>query len=193
MNALQLFFELGLSHVLDFEGYDHVLFLIVMVAAFSLHDWKQVLGLVTCFTIGHTVSLVLSSYEIVQFDSAIIEFLIPVTILITAAFNILKFTSSNNQKKTWLLYVTTLFFGLIHGFGFSTYFKMMSSSQDKLVPLLGFALGIELAQIIIVCSVLILGFVALRMINVSRRDWVMVLSSIVVGVVLPILKDTWPY
>ena len=193
MNALQLFFELGLNHVLDFEGYDHILFLIVMVAAFSLHDWKQVLGLVTCFTIGHTVSLVLSSYEIVQFDSAIIEFLIPVTILITAAFNILKFTSSNNQKKSWLLYVTTLLFGLIHGFGFSTYFKMMASSQDKLVPLVGFALGIELAQIIIVCSVLILGFVALRILNVSLRDWVMVLSSIVVGVVLPILKDTWPF
>lgn len=192
MSQLQLFFELGLKHVLDFNGYDHILFLIVLVVSYTFNDWRKVLGLVTFFTIGHTVSLVLSSYDIVNFNSAAIEFLIPISILVTAIYNMSNAEKTTN-KSNWVLLVATLFFGVIHGLGFSTYFKMMASGGEKVTSLLGFALGIEVAQVIIVCVVLILGFIIQRMLNVSRQLWILISSSIVIGIVLTILKETWPF
>lgn len=192
MSQFWLYFRLGLEHVLDWNAYDHILFLIVLVAAYSFHTWKRVLWLVTIFTLGHTISLFLSVYEIVVVDSTWVEFLIPVTILITAIFNMINANKKESKNNISVLYLTTAFFGIIHGLGFSTYFKMIASGTDNLfLPLLEFALGIETAQVIVVLCVMILGFILQNMLRVKRRDWILVISAIVIGIILPILKENY--
>lgn len=192
MSQFWLYFKLGLEHVLDWQAYDHILFLIVLVAAYTFSSWKRILWLVTLFTIGHSLALFLSVYEIVKVDSAYVELLIPITIILTALFNL--FTASKKERNTnhsWL-YFTTVFFGLIHGLGFSTYFKMVSANtESKLSPLLEFALGIETAQVIVVIAVIIFSFIAQNILQVSRRDWILVSSSVVIGIILPILQENW--
>ncbi|MUP44922.1 HupE/UreJ family protein [Gramella sp. BOM4] len=192
MSQFWLYFRLGLDHVLDWQAYDHVLFLVVLVAAYGFSTWKRVLWLVTLFTIGHTLALFLSVYEIVRVASNYVEFLIPVTILVTAIFDII--TAGKKVQKTnfSLLYITAAFFGLIHGLGFSSYFKMIASaSESKFLPLIEFALGIEVAQIIVVLAVMIIGFICQNIFKVSKRDWILVTASIVVGIVLPILQKSY--
>ncbi|WBL25909.1 HupE/UreJ family protein [Zunongwangia sp. HGR-M22] len=192
MSQFWLYLNLGLKHVLDWNAYDHILFFIALVASYTFTSWKKMLWLVTIFTLGHTLALFLSTYEIVMVDTAWVEFLIPVSIMITAIYNIL--TASNKEKSNnpTLLYFTTAFFGIIHGLGFSTYFKMLSSGfSSKIFPLLEFALGIECAQAIVVLCVLILAFITQNFFRVSKRDWVLIVSAIVVGIVLPILRENF--
>lgn len=192
MSQFWLYFRLGLEHVLDWNAYDHILFLIVLVVAYSFHSWKRVLWLVSIFTLGHTLSLFLSVYEIVLVDSSWIEFLIPVTILITAIFNMINAKKKESKNNISVLYLTTAFFGIIHGLGFSTYFKMIASGTESVfLPLLEFALGIETAQVIVVLCVMILGFILQNMLRIKRRDWILVVSAIVIGIILPILKENY--
>lgn len=183
--------QYGLNHVLDINGYDHVLFLMVLSVPYLFKDWKRILILVSVFTLGHTLSLFLAAYDIVQINSALVEFLIPVTILVVAVYNV--FTASRNPKSEHIgvLFISTLFFGLIHGLGFAREFKMfIGRSESKLVPLLEFALGIELAQIIIVFVVLFLGFLGQTVFRFSRRDWKMVVSAMVIGMVIPMIINS---
>lgn len=192
MSQFWLYFRLGLEHVLDWNAYDHILFLIVLVVSYSFTSWKRVFWLVTIFTLGHTLSLFLSTYEIVIVDSSWVEFLIPVTILVTAIFNMINAKKKESKNNIGILYLTTAFFGIIHGLGFSTYFKMIASgTESKLLPLLEFALGIETAQIVVVLVVLIIGFLLQNLLRVKRRDWILIVSAIVIGIVLPILKENF--
>lgn len=191
MTDFFLYLKLGLTHVLDWQAYDHVLFLIVLVAAYNFSNWKRIIILVSLFTLGHTVSLLLANFNMVLVSSKWIEFLIPVTILITAIYNLGASGKNNRSEKVGLFYVITLFFGLIHGFGFATYFKMISGGNE-ILPLLEFALGVEIAQIIVVGAVLILNFIFQTIFRYSKRDWVLVISSIVIGVIIPMLQNTWP-
>lgn len=188
MEDFILFLKLGLYHVLDWQAYDHILFLIVLTVVYALYDWKKVLLLITLFTIGHTLTLTLSAYKIININIEIVEFLIPVTILITALVNIL--TVKNKQtKKTNINLFFAFFFGLIHGLGFSNYFRMIvEESEAKMIPLIEFALGIEIAQVIIVLGILIIGYLAQKIMKISRRDWILVLSAIVIGIVIPMLS-----
>ncbi len=180
--------EYGMNHVLDINAYDHVLFLIVLTIPYIFKDWKRVLLLVSVFTIGHTLSLTLAAYGTISVSSELVELLIPVTILIVALFNVFTAGKGAQKEKIGVLFISTLFFGLIHGLGFAREFRMfVGSSDSKLVPLLEFALGIEIAQIIIVFLVLFLGFLFQTVFRFSKRDWIMVVSSIVVGLVIPML------
>ncbi|MAX71080.1 MAG: HupE / UreJ protein [Flavobacteriaceae bacterium] len=180
--------QYGINHVLDLDGYDHVLFLMVLAVPYLFKDWKRVLLLVSVFTLGHTLSLVLASYGIVSVNGSLVEFLIPVTILITAIYNVFTAGKKERNSKISLLFFSTLFFGLIHGLGFAREFKMFAGqSQNRLELLIEFALGIEIAQIIIVFVVLFIGFLCQTIFRFSRRDWVMVLSSIVIGLVIPMI------
>lgn len=190
MSQFWLYFRLGLEHVLDWQAYDHILFLIVLVAAYSFSSWKKIVWLVTLFTIGHTLALFLSVYGIVKVDPAWVELLIPITIILTAIYNILTAGKKERNNNMGVLYFSTVFFGLIHGLGFSSYFKMVSSNTDSyFLPLLEFALGIETAQIIVVLGVMIFGFILQNIFKVARRDWVLVTSAIVIGIILPILQE----
>ena len=195
MSEFMLYFKIGLNHVLDIDGYDHVLFLIALTVPYAFKDWKRVLLLVTLFTVGHTLALILSVYEIVIIKAALVEFLIPITILVTAGFHL--FTAGKSGKKESITFVAfvTLFFGVIHGLGFSNYFKAIlpGSTTDKLIPLLEFALGIEAAQIIVVIIVLLLSYIVQTFFRFSKRDWTLVMSAFVIGVVLPMIvkSDIW--
>lgn len=180
----------GLFHVLDWNAYDHILFLIVLTVPYAFSSWKKLLYLVTVFTIGHAIALFLAAYEVVAVSSTLIELLIPITIIITAIYNIFTAGKTKRARKLGIYIAATLFFGFIHGFGFSTYFKMMTAgSSSKLMPLLSYTAGIEVAQLAIVLAVLILGFIGQSLFRFSRRDWIMIGSSIVIGVVIPILRE----
>ena len=189
MDNFIFFLKEGLYHVLDWNAYDHILFLIALSVVYNFSNWKKVIWLISLFTIGHTFSLILAAYKVVSVNSDWVEFLIPVTIIITAIANIIFAKSATKNTKTNINLFFALFFGLIHGLGFSGYFKMLiGSTEDKLIPLLEFALGIEVAQLIIVFIILLLGFIFQNIFRFSKRDWILIISSIVIGVVLPILK-----
>ena len=189
MDEFILYFKIGLNHVLDFQAYDHILFLIVLAVVFSFDQLKKVLWLITLFTIGHTFTLALSAYGVLKIDVAIVEFLIPVTIFITGAFNIANTGKSSKNKENINLFFA-MFFGLVHGLGFSNYFRMMIGKEDdKLFPLLEFALGIEMAQVIIVLGILIIGSLLQTFFKVTKRDWVLVTSAIVIGFVIPMIIE----
>ncbi len=183
--------QYGMNHVLDINAYDHVLFLLVLTVPYMFKDWKRVLLLVTMFTLGHTISLVLAVYGVISVNANLVEFLIPITIMIVALYNIFTAGKKSPNEKIGILFFSTLFFGLIHGLGFAGEFKMFVGRTDnKLLPLIEFALGIELAQLIIVFVVLFLGFLCQTIFRFSRRDWMMVLSAIVVGLVIPMLINS---
>ena len=188
MTDFWLYFKLGLEHVLDWQAYDHVLFIIVLCAAYTFNAWRKLLVLVTLFTVGHTISLLLANYGVVSVSGSWIECLIPITILVTALFNLFTAGKEKRAEKLGVLYVATVFFGLIHGFGFASYFKMISGDND-ILHLLEFALGIESAQVIVVILVLIFAFLVQTIFRFNKRDWVLVISSIVIGLVIPMLLD----
>ena len=192
MTDFWLYFNIGLHHVLDIHAYDHVMFLTALTVPYLFKDWKNILLLVTLFTIGHTTALVLSVYGVVTVNSTYVEFLIPITILATALYNL--FTSAKKAVSTGninFVALTTLFFGIVHGLGFSNYFKIIIDKGDnKLLPLLEFALGIEGAQLIVVLTVLILSFLLQRFGGMNRRDWVLVTSAFVAGVVVPMIIES---
>jgi len=175
--------------VLDILAYDHVLFIIVLTIIYNFNQWKKVIWLITFFTIGHSITLGLAAFDLLNIPLEIVEFLIPVTICTTGFFNILKTSSPTDGKQKILLFFA-LFFGLIHGLGFSNYFRLLIGKEDdKILPLIEFALGIEAAQIIIVLCILILGMILQNIFRVSKRDWVLVGSSIVVGIAFPMIIE----
>lgn len=189
MTDFWIYFKIGLSHVLDINGYDHVLFLIALTVPYAFKDWKRILLLVTLFTIGHTFALLLSVFNIVAVKASLVEFLIPITILITAFFNLFTAGKSSKQESITFVGAITVFFGVIHGLGFSNYFKSIlpGNPSEKVVPLLEFALGIEAAQILVVVAVLILSFIIQTLFRFNKRDFTLVMSAFVIGVVVPLI------
>lgn len=192
MSEFWVYFQIGLHHVLDIQAYDHVLFLMALVIPFTFKDWKKIILSVTLFTLGHTTALVFSVYKILVVKASFIEFLIPITILLTAIYNLASIGKSNKKEKINWVFLITLFFGIIHGFGFSNYFNTLlgGSSNSKLVPLLEFALGIEAAQLSVVLAVLVLAYIVQTVFKYSRRDWILVGSAFIVGVVLPMIIES---
>lgn len=192
MSAFWIYFEIGVRHVLDLFAYDHVLFLIALTVPYSFKDWKRLLLLVSLFTVGHTMALLLSVFGVIIIKGNLVEFVIPITILIVAFFNLFKARKSSKNESISVVILITLFFGIIHGLGFASYFKSLlgGSSQSKLLPLSEFALGIEAAQIIVVFVVLILSYIVQTFFRFSKRDWTLVMSSFIIGVVLPMIIES---
>jgi hypothetical protein len=191
MSEFGLYFGLGREHILDYlNGYDHILFVLALCALYSVHDWKKILILVTAFTIGHSVTLALATLEIVNVDSSLIEFLIPLTIFITSTANLFRSEQAISKTKVQLNYLFALFFGLIHGLGFSNFLRSLLGKDHSIISqLLAFNLGLELGQIIVVALFLALSFILVDLMKVSRRDLKLILSSAIAGVALVLLKD----
>jgi hypothetical protein len=191
MSQFQLYFGLGKDHILDYtNGYDHILFVIALCALYQLRDWKQVLVLVTAFTIGHSITLALSTLNIINVKVELIEFLIPVTIFITAVSNIFKKEDTFTGSAIQINYAYAAFFGLIHGLGFSNYLKSILGREKSIISqLLAFNLGLEFGQIIIVAIFLVTSFILVDLFGVNRRDWKLIISSAVAGVALILMKD----
>ena len=190
MSEFWMYTETGLRHVFDIKGYSHVLFLTALLVPFVWKDWKRILLLLSVFTIGHLLAMLLSVFHILTIKASLIAFLIPVTILITAVYNLS--TAGKPAKSDNITAFVALFFGAVHGLRFSEYFRSVLGGS-KLVPLLEFELGIVAAQIITAIVVLLLSFVFQNFLKFSRRDFTLVFSAFVIGVVLPaiIKNDIW--
>lgn len=188
MSEFWLYTKLGLYHVLDWQAYDHILFLIILTVTYTFDNWKKILVLVTLFTLGHTTALFLAAYNVVSVNANLVEFLIPITILVAAIFNVFTAGKTKGKNNIGVLYAATVFFGLIHGLGFSSFFKAVSSNVSaKILPLIEFALGIEIAQLVVVFVVLIISFIIQTIFRFSKRDWILVISSVVIGMVIPMI------
>ena len=184
-------FQDGFYHVLHLSAYDHILFLIVLSVPYLFRDWKRILMLITVFTIGHCISLALTVYDIINVNVKLVTILIPLTILVVALFNVFTAGKKSHGSKIGLLFFTTLFFGLIHGLGFlNTFEGMVSNTENKLIALLEIGLGLEMGQLLVAFIVVFLSFLCQTIFRFSKRDWVMVISAIVVGFVLPMLINS---
>ncbi len=193
MQEFWFYIKLGFNHVLDLGAYDHILFLSALAIPFTFKNWKRVVVLATIFTIAHCTSLALSAFEVATVDVGLIEFLIPITILLTALFNFTYVFGEGKSKGKYVHVLATAFFGLIHGFGFSNYFKMlMAEEEDKVVPLLGFATGIEFSQIAIILVILAVAFAILDLLKVKRRLFIGLASILVIAITIPLLIATFP-
>jgi hypothetical protein len=192
MSQFWIYFQIGLKHVLDIHAYDHVLFLIALTVPYTFKDWKRILLLVSVFTIGHTVALLLSVFGIIAVKVNIVEFLIPITILITALYHLFTAGKAAKNDGVNVIFFVTLFFGIIHGLGFSNYFKTIlgGSATSKLLPLGEFALGIEVAQLVVVFVALIISYIVQTVFRFSKRDWALVMSAFIIGVVIPMIIDS---
>lgn len=191
MSQFQLYFGLGKSHILDYaNGYDHIVFVVALCALYLTREWKQILILITAFTIGHSITLALSTLRIVSFKVELIEFLIPLTIFITAVSNLFKNENAISGKHLQLNYFFAAFFGLIHGLGFSSYLRSILGKEENIfTPLLAFNLGLELGQLIIVSIFMAAAFVLVDLFGLNRRDWKMVISSAIAGIALVLMKE----
>ena len=193
MQEFLFYIKLGLDHVLDFGAYDHILFLSALTVPFTFRNWERELVLATIFTLAHCTSLALSVYEVVTMDVGLIEFLIPVTILLTALFNFAYVYKESLNVGIFMHILATAFFGLIHGFGFSNYFKMlMAEEEDKITPLLGFATGIELSQVTVILIVLTISYVILELLKAKRWIFIAVASILIIVITIPLLIATFP-
>lgn len=181
MDEFGLYFQMGWQHIIAWDGYDHILFIMALSAIYLLQDWRKVLVLVTAFTIGHSITLALSVINVVYVPSRVIELLIPVTIWVTALFNLFK--KEQSATRVQLNYLFALFFGLIHGMGFSAYLKSLLGTQENIwKPLLAFNLGLELGQVMVVLGVLLLAGIFVNVTGVKRRNWNIFLSAAIFGV-----------
>ncbi|HYE55603.1 MAG TPA: HupE/UreJ family protein, partial [Chitinophagaceae bacterium] len=182
MQDFWLYFQLGREHIADWQGYDHILFITALCLRYLLKDWKKVVILVTAFTIGHSITLALSVLNYINIPSAWIEFLIPVTIMITALSNVLQ-PGEEPKKKLPMVYFFALFFGLIHGLGFSNYLKSLLGKSTNIVSeLLAFNLGLEAGQLIIVAVVLLISWLCVSIFKIPRREYTVFMSGGVFGI-----------
>lgn len=192
MQDFIFYLKLGWEHIISLDALDHQLFILALIAVYSYNDFKKILILVTAFTIGHSITLALSSLNVLKVPSNWVEFLIPLTIVITSLDNILM---KNNQKTLMTMnYYLAMIFGLIHGMGFANTARMMLAKEQSIfVPLLGFNIGLELGQVALVIAILILLFILLKLFRVNRKDWILFVSSGVFALALKMTLERLPF
>ena len=181
----------GFYHITDWKGYDHILFVLALCLPYPAKNWRQVLILITAFTIGHSITLALSVFNRILISSSWIEFLIPVTILITALENVRR--NNTGQTHNRWRYGSALIFGLIHGMGFSNYLKSMLGKDESIITqLLAFNVGLELGQLLIVAAVFFIAFVFVQLLNIKRNSWTLFVSGGIFGISLIMALERLP-
>ncbi len=189
MTSFELYFKLGLQHILDLQGFDHILFILSLCAVYVARDWTKILLLVTAFTLGHSLTLALATFQLVQIRPEVIEFLIPVTIACTALLTLIK-PKPNSGKGIQLNYLLALLFGLIHGLGFSNYLRSLLGQEASIwQPLLAFNVGLEVGQIVIVATFLLLTSLV-HLAGMNRKEWTLIISAFILGVACMLLLET---
>ena len=191
MSDVAFYFETGWHHIISWNALDHILFIIALAAIYLAQNWKQVLVLVTAFTIGHSLTLALSVYDVIRFNEKWVEFLIPCTIIATAIFNF--FVKGYQPQSLRINYFLALFFGLIHGMGFANTIRfMLAAKQQIAIPLLSFNIGLEAGQIVVVSVVLLISYLLVNKLKLNRKWWVWALSAMAILVALNMVVDRWP-
>lgn len=194
MSIFYTYLQLGFSHISDIQGYDHILFIITLCAVYFFRHWKKLIILVTAFTIGHSLTLALAVYNIVSINTNLIEFLIPLTIFLTSFGNLFQKKEQVSKILHLLKYLAALFFGLIHGLGFSYYLRsLLGGESNMIIPLLSFNIGVEIGQLVIVLSILLLAFIVVQIFKVKHREWNLILSGAGIGISLILMMERWPF
>ncbi|MEI6151586.1 MAG: HupE/UreJ family protein [Chitinophagia bacterium] len=189
MNDIFIFAHLGFRHIIDINGSDHMLFILALVIRYLSSDWKKILILVTAFTIGHSITLALSTLDWISFPMHLIELLIPITILLTAISNLFVKDFSFSSKYH-IIYYFALFFGLIHGLGFSNYLKsLLGKEENIIIPLFSFNIGLELGQLLIVGCILVFSFIFINYLKINRKSYIRIGSIITIGLSLMMIID----
>lgn len=195
MNEFLIYLQLGYQHITDINGYDHILFVIALCAIYRISDWQKILYLVTAFTIGHSITLALAALELIEYSTDLIEFLIPVTIILTCVSNFFhRSTESvlNPEKFSRIRYFFAMMFGLIHGMGFSNYLKsLLGKDESIVVQLLAFNIGLEFGQLLIVAVAITLSFLVLDGLKIKKHSWNLILSAFVAGVAFKLMTEKW--
>ncbi len=192
MQDFGFYFGLGWEHIISKNALDHQLFIAALAAIYLIKDWKQVLILVTAFTIGHSVTLALSVFDVIRFSSSWVEFLIPCTIIITALSNL--FQKKFTPKSIRINYFLALAFGLIHGMGFANSIRFMLASDQSIGwGLFGFNVGLEVGQIVVVIVLLLVAYLIINIFRVNRREWVLFLSAAVFSLALKMALERLPF
>ena len=192
MQDFIFYLKLGWEHIISLDALDHQLFVLVLVAAYSYSEWRKILILVTAFTIGHSITLALSTLDVIRIQSDWVEFLIPLTILITAFDNILMRNQPKNLMQ--LNYYLALIFGLIHGMGFANTARMtLAQEQNIFTPLLGFNIGLELGQVVVVVLILLIEFLLIKFFKLKKVHWMVFASFITLLISLKICIERFPF
>lgn len=192
MNDFVFYFKIGWEHIINWSAVDHIFFITALAAIYMLKDWRQVLVLVTAFTIGHAITLILSAKNIINVNENLIEFLIPCTIAITALFNL--FLKSFTPKSIRINYFLALFFGLIHGLAFASTLKwLLAEDQSFVVAWFSFSVGLELGQILVVLLILLLAQLFIGVFKMNRRYWVIIISVVVLVLALKMAVERFPW
>ena len=192
MSDFAFYFKMGWEHIISKDALDHQLFILALACVYKIGDIKKVLILVTAFTIGHSLTLALSVYDVIRFSSKWVEFLIPCTIFITALNNIFQIDSQGKSAR--INYYLALCFGLIHGMGFANAIRIMLAKDQTIGwGLFGFNIGLEAGQIFCVAIILIIGILFLNSFKVKRRDWIFFLSSGVFALSLKMALERIPF
>ena len=186
------YFKLGWQHIISLDALDHQLFILALVAIYTYRNFKPVLILVTAFTIGHSITLLLSVLDIIRFSSKWVEFLIPCTIVITAVSNLLR--KNFSLKSIKINYYLALLFGLIHGMGFANSIRMMLASNQNIGwGLFGFNVGLEFGQIFMVMIILFVTWIVFNYTSIKRLSWVIFVSAAVLALSLQMALERMPF
>ena len=193
MSDFEIYLPLGFQHITNIQGYDHILFVIALCAVYRLKDWEKIALLVTAFTIGHSITLALATLNLISYSTKLIELLIPITIVLACLINFFHKSTTYSldvEKPSFFRYPVAMIFGLIHGMGFSNYLKsLLGTEQSILQPLLAFNIGLELGQLVIVVIELIISSLLLDIFRVKKHNWNLILSGIVLGIALTLIRD----
>lgn len=175
MEDFYFYFSFGLSHILNWDSSDHLLFIIALIALYTISEWKKIFTLITAFTVGHFLTLALSLYQIIEFNVKWVEFFIPITILITCCYNLLQ--RGKNTTPVFFKYIMAICFGLIHGMGFANVIRFtLSKSQALALPLISFNLGIEAGQLMVIIFILYIAQVFIFVLKMPQQWWSVALS-----------------
>ena len=191
MSEFEIYLQLGVNHIADLNAYDHIVFIIALCAVYQLRQWRTVLMLVTAFTIGHSITLALATLSVILVPMELIEFLIPVTIFATCIMNVVRPFDEHTKRKVWFNYPLALFFGLIHGMGFSYYLRALLGMEESIVmPLFSFNIGLELGQLMIVTLVLASAALAVQVFKAPHKSWNLFISGVAAGVAIILMMET---
>ncbi len=191
MNEFWFYFKMGLDHVINWQNYAHILFIILLTVAYQFNAWKRLLLLITLFTLGHLLAVLMVSYGVVSVSLGMVGFLIAVVIIFTALFNIFTAGKEKRREKMGLLFALSIFLGLLRGLEFAPQFLGAVGQKSKILPILEVALGVEAGQIIVAVIVLIIGTLVQTVFRFNKRDWVLVISSVILGLAIPLLLNHW--
>ncbi len=194
MSSFALYLQIGYEHIVNWKAYDHIMFIVALCAAYQLSQWRNILILITAFTLGHSLTLALATFQLILIPRNIIEFLIPFTILITSVYNVRQKPKEIGRKKVGLNYIMALFFGCIHGMAFSGELQMLLGKEENIVSeLLAFNIGIELGQILIVLGIFVAAYLVLKIASIKHHSWNLALSSIAGMMSVYLMFENWPW